>query len=258
MNAKLNFKMEGNGPAVVFLHGFCESLNIWDDFFADLSKGFNAIAIDLPGFGKSPLPSSSISIEEYAHQVHQCLLEQGITSYNLVGHSLGGYVGLALAELFPSSLLSLVMFHSSAFADTEEKKLSRNKSIEFVERNGSSAFAKTLIPTLFFEGSKEKFKTEIAQLIEEADKILPAAITAALGAMRDRKDRIAILKSIKAPVFFIIGNEDAAIPLDTSLKQCYLAPIFEVLFLGETAHMGMIEKPEEAMKSLRNFLIQLS
>ena len=251
----LSYQLQGEGKAVVLLHGFCESKHVWHNIVADLSKIFKVISIDLPGFGESELCSDKPSIENFARSVQDVLIHLQVESSVLIGHSMGGYVALALAELFPSNIQGLILFHSSATADNEEKKDKRNKSIEFVKNQGSDSFVQMLLPTLFKEDNKTVFASELAQLIAQGSIILPQAIIDALTAMRDRKDRTEILKNVEFPVLYIIGKFDAAIPLQTSLEQCHLAKDSQAYFLSESGHMGMIEEPSKSARVILNFLM---
>lgn len=251
----LSYQIQGEGKTVVLLHGFCESKHVWQNIVAGFSKFFKVITIDLPGFGESELCLDTPSMENFAIRVQEVLIHLQVESSILIGHSMGGYVALALAELFPTSIQGLIMFHSSATADDAEKKEKRNKSIEFVKNQGSEAFVRMLLPTLFKEDNKTVFSSELTQLIDQGTTISPQAIIDGLTAMRDRKDRTVILKNLNFPVLYIIGKFDDAIPLETSLEQCHLAKDSQANFLSESGHMGMIEEPAKSINIILNFLM---
>ncbi len=129
----LNYDDLGRGEeVVVLLHGFCESKALWEDFEEELSDSYRVLNIDLPGFGESQLNESNITMEWYASQINGLLEELNIEKVVIVGHSLGGYVGLAFAKLYTSKLLGLGLIHSNAFPDTEERIHSRNKTLKFL------------------------------------------------------------------------------------------------------------------------------
>ena len=253
-NNFLNYTSQGSGSAVVLLHGFCESKSIWESFIPAFGQDFTFISIDLPGFGGSNLCHTIPSMENFAKEVYRLLEHLKVTKCTLIGHSLGGYVALAFAELYPQYLNGLVMFHSSAFADSEDKKANRNKTIEFVKTHGSAAFVNTLIPSLFKESNRKQLASDIARLIAEASAIAPQAIIDASAAMRDRVDRTHVLKEINVPVLYVVGKADEAIPLKTSLEQCHLASQAYSYFLSNTAHMGMIEEVDNCTRAINYFL----
>src|SRR4051812_32476186 len=124
-NDTLSYQALGKGPAVVLIHGFCEDQSIWSDYIQKLSRDYHVIVPDLPGFGKSsPEFGEAVTMEYYARRVHEVLeiVLQAEERVTFIGHSLGGYVALAFAELYPERINGMGLFHSTAFADNEEKK----------------------------------------------------------------------------------------------------------------------------------------
>lgn len=163
---------------------------------------------------------------------------------------MGGYITLAFAEKYPDYLNSIGLFHSSAFADDEEKKQTRIKAIDFIKETGSYAFLKTAIPKLF---SGDLHKKEMDELIEKGREFQPEALIQYYHAMINRPDRSALLKNFKKPVLFIIGEKDTAIPLKPSLEQTHLPAITNVNIL-DTGHMGMIEEPQKSLAIIKSCL----
>jgi len=154
---------------VVLLHGYCEDQQMWDHFIPLLPSA-KYITIDLPGFGESEvIPNISIAI--MAEVVMAVLKELEIDKTILIGHSMGGYISLAFAEKYPNYLTGLGLFHTHPYADTDLQKASRNKSIDFLERNGVAHYAKQLIPKLFPTGFSRFNKSLVTNLIYRA--ILP-------------------------------------------------------------------------------------
>ena len=100
----MNISISGEGKCVVFIHGYCETTHIWESFEQELSRHYQVALVELPGHGDSPLRQDSFSIDDIADEVHDGLLAIGIDEYFVIGHSLGGYISLALAELYPEDL----------------------------------------------------------------------------------------------------------------------------------------------------------
>jgi pimeloyl-ACP methyl ester carboxylesterase len=173
----LAYTHAGAGVPLVFLHGFCESKDLWTDFVKPITPSYSVICIDLPNFGESDaLPDTTI--EKMADAVVNTLNHLKIEKCILVGHSLGGYVGLAVAEFYPERLLGFCMFHSSAFEDNPERKEGRQKAIASIQQNGTEAFVRALIPTLFSPAQREKesVKLSINKLIENVKNLSPKNI----------------------------------------------------------------------------------
>ncbi|MDX5418090.1 MAG: alpha/beta hydrolase [Hymenobacteraceae bacterium] len=253
MTKHSTYTSAGSGDTLVFLHGFCESKDVWTAFTKPLQKKFRIVALDLPGFGDNTQGITDYSMEGMADYVKSQLDELKIKKCILIGHSMGGYVGMAFAEKYASVLNGLCLFHSSALPDTEEKKDNRNKTIEFVEKHGVEKFMQSFIEPLFFSENRDKLKKEIALMKEIGTNTPKESVTGGLAAMRDRPDRTHVLASAKFPVLFIFGKEDGAVPLGKALEQCHLPDNSMVYFLGKTGHMGMFERTYETRKALEKF-----
>ncbi|MFC5269154.1 alpha/beta fold hydrolase [Adhaeribacter terreus] len=238
---------------LVFLHGFCENKELWNELISKLPDKFHCVALDLPGFGENKATLEEHTIDGMAEAVHDEMKRLHIKKCILVGHSLGGYVSLAFAEKYPKMLQGLCLFHSSALADTDEKKEARNKTIEFVKKHGVDLFMDSFVAPLFAPENREKCKNAIEKLKKVGKATPQESIIKTLRAMRDRKKRLKVLKEAAFPVMFIAGKEDGAVPLEATLEQCHLPNNSTTVFLGGTAHMGMFERPYETRKSLEKF-----
>ena len=177
----------------------------------------------------------------------------------MIGHSMGGYITLAFAEKYPDLLSTLGLFHSSAFADSEEKKAARLKSIDFIKKNGSYEFLKTSIPGLFFRGQdglepSDPLKLEMDALIEKGKNFSPEALIQYYQAMIARPDRTVVLKNFPYPILFILGEHDMAVPLAQGLKQTYMPALSYIHILRDSAHMGMWEETGKANAAMLEFL----
>ncbi len=249
----LEYNDTGHGFPLLLLHGFCESRNVWQYCEKMLATHYRVITPDLPGFGESRLEVSEVSMDYFAEQIKALLDLLKIEKCVLVGHSLGGYVALAFAEKYENRLAGMGLFHSTAFADSEEKKENRNKTIEFIEKHGVPLFAESFVAPLFPLNKRALLKTEIECLIQIASSSSEIGVIETTKAMRNRKDQTNTLKSVSIPVLFVVGKLDGAVPLEKSLEQCYLPKHSIVHFLDDAGHMGMIEKKPETTKIIRSF-----
>lgn len=247
------YEVNGKGTNIVLLHGFCEDSSLWEKFQNDLlEENYRVLLIDLPGAGRSDRPAEP-SIDAMAEAVHQVVETVNFTSFILIGHSMGGYVSLAYAERYPERLQGLGLFHSHPYADPEEKKAQRTKSIQFIERQGHELFVKQLIPKLFTAKYVRSNSFLIDKLTYRAAKYDPGGITDGLKAMRDRPDRSAVLSALTCPVLFIIGRKDSAIPHESSIAQTHLPRTASIHLLEKVGHMGMFEAERTTQKIIRDF-----
>jgi pimeloyl-ACP methyl ester carboxylesterase len=251
----LNYEENGDGYPVVLIHGFCENKKIWEAFAALLSVSYRVITLDLPGFGDSKIKEEPLNwdIDYFAQSVHATLKHAGIEKPILIGHSLGGYVSLAYADLYPRQFIGLGLFHSTAFADSEEKKANRLKSIEFVKTYGTAQFVSSLFPNLFALKNREAIRPQINYLVNEGAKTPIETVVNTLMAMRNRPDRIHVLQNLRVPVLYIIGQEDQAVPYTQSLQEIGLAQDTTARIFSHIGHMGMVEAREETLQALQHF-----
>ncbi|MGN6604190.1 MAG: alpha/beta fold hydrolase [Ginsengibacter sp.] len=254
------YRDEGEGNPVILVHGFAEDGNVWNRVLKKLKENYRVIVPDLPGSGASELIEDVVSIEGYSDVLKaladEVIFKPGNSSGNfcMIGHSMGGYITLAFAEKYPELLNSFGLFHSSAYADSDEKIAIRGKGIEFIRNNGTEPFVKTSVPNLFSEETKREKPELVEELIEIAKHVSPEALINYYKAMIDRPDRTSVLKSFRKPVLFIGGKLDTAVPLNLSLQQFSIPSIAHVHILKNSGHMGMWEEKELSNTFLQNFL----
>lgn len=253
----IHYKVDGEGEALVLLHGFIESMAIWDDFTKVLAKNFKVIRIDLPGHGKTPLIEKTHSMELMAESVKAVLDALEVKSCVMVGHSMGGYVTLEFAKQYPELLKGICLFHSHAAADTQEAKENRQRTIEMIKLN-RKGFIKQFIPDLFAEVNVINCSVDIDRLWHIADKMNGQCIIAALQGMKERTGKLDLLLNSPIPVLFIAGKEDMRIPVQNVLAQAILPRHSEVLVLADVGHMGFIEKEKETLNILWSFVDRIS
>ncbi len=252
---KIYYRVKGKGPVLVLLHGFLENQNIWNYYSEQLSKSCKVISLDLPGHGQSDTISEVHSMELMAEITHKLLQLLQIKEYVVIGHSMGGYVSLALAEMFPKGCKGFGVFHSHALADSTEAKINRGRAIQVVKENHKD-FISSFIPDLFTLRNQKKYAKEIKQLQTESRQMEKEGIIAALSGMRHRTEKLKLLKNTKVPVLFIIGKKDSRTPLDAMYPQISLAEHSEVLILDQVAHMGFIEARDTCLSFVNDFVIR--
>lgn len=251
---KIFYRIIGNGKPVMFVHGFGEDGNVWKNQIDHLNDRFHLIIPDLPGSGKSEV-ISDMSMEGLAEVLHSIIHEEAIDTCTVIGHSMGGYIMLALVEHYWNHVNAFGLFHSSAFPDTEEKEETRKKGIEFIKQHGGFEFLKTSTPNLFSPNSKSQTPNLINEFISTLANFSGDALVSYYHAMMKRPDRTTVLKNTENSVLFIAGEHDNAVPLNDVLKQCHLPEKSYIHVLKKSGHMGMIEEPELANRIVEEFLL---
>ena len=246
----IHCSIHGEGLPLIFLHGFNENSHIWDQVIPTVSQNYQCLLIDLPGFGKSPLPSS-LTIKYMADAVHRVIEDLGMLKPVVIGHSMGGYVILELAHHYPELLSGAGLFHSTAFADSEEKKENRKKTLDFLDKNPLESFFKVFIQGLFApQNLKSEFLNTAGSIIYQTNK---NSVMLGTTAMMERPDRTEVLKNSKIPWLLIAGSYDQLIPLDHITLQASYCNKALIEILNNSGHMGMIEEPERSSEIIMKF-----
>ncbi len=254
-SATVAYRKTGKGRPVVLLHGFGEDGHIWDEQVAFLATYCLLIIPDLPGSGKSSmLTGENITVDDYADCIHMLLQQEQIADCTMIGHSMGGYITLAFAEKYPLQLSGFGLVHSTAFADSAEKKQNRLKGIDFIEQYGGFAFLKAGIPNLFGEAFKANHPEKVDRLIAASVHFSKLALQQYYRIMMLRPDRTAVLKSNPLPVLFVMGTEDTAAPMNDVLQQVHLPNKSYIHVLTGVGHMGMWEDPDTLNRFLLDFI----
>lgn len=235
---------------MVLLHGFLENATMWDFYVAEFAKKYRVITIDLLGHGQTECMGYVHTMEDMADAAHAVLHELRIRKAFFVGHSMGGYVSLAFAELYPDNVKGLVLLNSTSRADSEERKLNRDRAIIAVKQN-YSAFISMAIANLFSEENRDKLTEEIENVKVEALKTPLQGIVAASEGMKIRKDREVILHFAPYPILLILGKKDPVLIYEDNLEQIEGTNVQLVSFSG--GHMSHIENKDELRKVLLDF-----
>ncbi|MES2573455.1 MAG: alpha/beta hydrolase [Bacteroidota bacterium] len=249
-NTKIFYSDTGKGNAIVLLHGFLENQTMWQDLVPELSKKYRIITIDLLGHGETECLGYVHSMEDNAEAVQAVLSKLRIRKAVFVGHSMGGYVALAFAELYPENVRALVLLNSTSKADSEERKTNRDRAIKAVKKDYSS-FVRLSIGNLFSPDNRERLTDEIEKVKTEALKTSLQGVVASLEGMKIRKDREVLLHLTPYPKMLILGEKDPVLLHNDSLEQIENTAVKLVTF--PDGHMSHIENQDELKSVLLDF-----
>ncbi|MBO9582679.1 MAG: alpha/beta hydrolase [Flavobacterium sp.] len=249
-NTNISFTDSGKGKAIVLLHGFLENKKMWAEYIELFSEKYRVVAIDLLGHGDSDCLGYVHTMEDNANAVNAVLENLNIEKAIIVGHSMGGYVGLAFAELHPEKIQKLVLLNSTSKEDSEERKLNRTRAIKAVKQNYVS-FVSLAIANLFSENNRTRLAEEIEKVKTEALKTPLQGIIASQEGMKIRKDREELVRKNLFPIILILGKKDPVLNYEESLSQIEDTTAELVSF--EDGHMSQIENNEELKTVLLDF-----
>lgn len=247
----LHYTIQGSGSAIVLLHGFLENISMWKDIIPHLVKKHRVICIDLLGHGLTGNLGYIHTMEEQAKMVKFILNHLILKKYIFIGHSMGGYISLAYAELFPKNIKKLCLMNSSAQPDENEKRKNRDRAIRAV-KHSPKTFVKLAIPNLFSEANKTNFTKEIELITQEALKTSPQGIIAAMEGMKIRNDRTSILNSSDFPILMIISKLDPALEYQDLIDQTKNTTVLIQEF--PDGHMSHVENKNELIDTLIKFV----
>lgn len=252
-NTSIAYTDTGKGTAVVLLHGFLENRSIWDYFDQALSLKYRVVTIDLLGHGQSESHGYIHTMEDQADAVHEVLNQLRIRKAILAGHSMGGYVALAYAELYPDHVKGIALVNSTSRADSDERKTNRDRAIQAVKKDYTT-FIRLSIANLFSEDNRTRLANEIENVKNEALKTPLQGVVAALEGMKIRKDREVLLHFGPAPVLLVLGEKDPVLPYTDNVDQTSGKTR---LVTFPDGHMSLIENRDDLLEALRGFFKML-
>jgi 3-oxoadipate enol-lactonase len=253
----LAVEVKGEGPAILFIHGYPHDRSIWAQPVAEL-EGFRRIAPDLRGMGESDAPDLGYSIETYAGDLAALLDTLGVEETVLCGLSMGGYVAFEFLRRWPRRVRGLVLMDTRAEADTAEAKRGRDASAATVRESGSAAVAATLLPGMLAPSTLEG-SPEVVERVRAMMAATPVAgMVGALGAMRDRPDSTELLPSLAGlPTLVLVGEDDALTPPAQARAMADAIPGAAFGIIRGAGHLPPVERPAETTRALREFLRSL-
>lgn len=241
---------------VVLLHGYLESMYVWDDFAPLLTPSVRVITVDIPGHGISEVKGEVHTMEMVADVLHQMLKSLEIERVTMVGHSMGGYVALAFCARYPEQLDGLVLLSSTPNPDTETKRENRRREIALVRAGKKDALARVAPEAGFAEQNRRRLRSYIDDLTECVHITEDDGIVALLGGMMERADQNGMLRKSAVPQLFILGKKDGYIPVEVAEEIVANHPQAQVAWLEESGHMGFIEEPEACAEALLKFVLK--
>jgi pimeloyl-ACP methyl ester carboxylesterase len=254
---KIHYRDQGKGPVIMLIHGYLETSEIWGSFAKRLLENFRIITVDLPGHGKSENAEEVLTMDYMAAILAKLLEFLNIRKVFLTGHSLGGYVTLAFADLHFDLLSGYCLLHSHPFADDSGKIEKRKIEAGIVEKGRKDWFIPGNIAKLYATANLKKFSESIKRSIEIALKVPDGTIIAVLKGMMIRPSRVSVMESGKVPYLWILGAMDNLINCGEIQSGVHVPKNAEVIILEKSGHMGFIEEEDLVLSVLESFVSKL-
>jgi pimeloyl-ACP methyl ester carboxylesterase len=253
----ISYTDRGKGDVIILIHGYLETSEVWNSFATRLAGSYRVITVDLPGHGKSDLPGEIQTMDIMAEAIKKLIESLGIRKVFMTGHSLGGYIILAFADLFPEMLSGYCLFHSHPLADTPEALENREREIALVRAGKKDLIYPENVAKMFASINLDKFQAGLQRSKEIASSIPGEAIIAVLRGMMARPSRLAVMESGRVPCLWILGAMDNYINCELAQTKVSLPANAELAILKNSGHMGFIEEEEKSIDIIDSFIKNL-
>ena len=250
----LAVEVRGEGPAILFVHGYPLDRTIWRDQIDSL-EGYRRIAPDLRGMGQSDAPDLGYGMGIYAADLAALLDALGVNEVVLCGLSMGGYVIFEFLRRWRHRVRALILMDTRAEGDSTEGRRARDAAAATARDGGAGAVGGAMLPKMLAPGSEER----APELVDRVRRMMAATPVAgmigALAAMRDRHDSTGLLPTLAdLPTLVLVGEEDALAPPDAARRMATLIPGARLVVIPGAGHLPPVERPSETTAEIRDFL----
>ncbi|WP_035335563.1 alpha/beta hydrolase [Dokdonia sp. PRO95] len=249
--ASIFYTDQGTGTPVILLHGFLENHQMWDQFLSVLCNQYRVICIDLLGHGFSESVGYVHSMEEMAGAVAAVTNQLGLKDIAIIGHSMGGYVGLAFAKAYPEFVSKLCLLNSTPEADDDTRKKLRSRANVMAKKQYEQLVRMSFI-NLFDKKATSAHKVEINEALEQALNTPVQGYIAANSGMKDRQDSSEFWKTTSITTGMILGKSDMLI--DAHLQEQRYKRSTNFFSIIESGHMSHITNTTATLDTMLHFL----
>ena len=258
----------GSGPPLVFVHGLSGSWQNWLCQLPAFAETHRCIAMDLPGFGESPLPpDGKISIRGYGRWLAALLDELDVAGCAVVGNSMGGFIGLEAALSYPERVERLVLVSAAGLTIEKQRNEPVLRLLEVTENLAQYVLAHTLgtsrklalrprgrKPLLWFVVAHPE-KLHPALVLEQIKGTGKPGFVPALDALTDYpiRDR---LDDVRCPTLVVWGEKDMLVPVRDAYDFDELISDSRLIVHEDVGHVAMLEIPERFNADLEAFLAE--
>jgi pimeloyl-ACP methyl ester carboxylesterase len=253
-DAMIDVASEGSGDAIVLIHGFPLTRDVWDSQTERLSRQMRVIRPDLRGMGRSSAPDGPYLMEALAGDVAAALDALGIERAGIVGHSLGGYVAMAFCRMYSERVTRLALVCSRLASDSPQAAKSREDLADLAEREQrTDTIVDSYVPRLFAPWLLENRSPLVDRVRAMALQNSVTGASAMLRGMAQRVDASDIAEDLDMPVLIVAGGADQVVPLDEARQMCRTFPNAQLQVLERSGHLPMLEQAEELSDLLLRF-----
>jgi 3-oxoadipate enol-lactonase len=245
--------LTGDGPAVLFVHGFPLDRTMWRPIAATLT-GWQRIAPDLRGMGLTEVPEAGYTMANYADDLVALLDQAHVARAVVCGMSMGGYVAFDLLRRHPGRVEALVLVNTRAAADDAEGRARRDGTIARIRRDGPGFVGDEMLPRLLAPTTLQTMPDVVRQVRSMMAAHHGAGLIGALEAMRDRESALSLLPEITVPTLVVHGSDDQLIPAAEARVMAEQIPHAHFAVIPSAGHVAPMEQPVNTGRVIREFL----
>ena len=232
----------GSGEPLVLLHGyFCSSL-IFEPIIGELSKKYQVIVPDLPGYGDSVPIQKGTHVDDFANALLPLINEVCPGKFFLYGHSMGGYIALSLAEKIPGKIYALGLICVTAKEVSQKRKKVKEREKYFIEQGKLELLVRNSIPSSFLAENREDNAEIIQKIIAEAFHLTPLVIDYSIDAIVSRPNRLSFLKNAGFKVIYLVGMHDSFNNAENLIKEAHEIEGVQIELFFRSGHFCFLEE----------------
>lgn len=256
----INYVDVGHGPAVVCLHGWAGSLQMWQRTLAHLRRTYRVLALDLPGFGDSASPASPFDYTPgtYAQLVAgfvQQVVPQALP-LAVIGHSMGGLIATQMTLDYPDIVNGLVLADpviSGRVGGGMGRLLHTRVGQQFIDHTGRSTWIRRLGTRGWLNNRRLVHDPAVQRNLRDMARANTEAMSRSLQALTTT-DLSARLTDIAVPTLIIVGAHDVTVPVSEARLAAQQIPQAHLAVVPRASHMPMDQQPELFDRLLASFL----
>ena len=255
---RMNWREEGSGHVILFLHAFPLHSGMWDSQLSALPAGWRGIAPDFRGFGRSaPAGEGPYTMDVFADDVAALLKHLNVSNAVVCGLSMGGYAAFSFLRRHRGMVRALALCNTRPTADTADAKQNRLQLAAKVRAEGVRVVVEAMLSKMFSDQTRQRDPDKVHMIVQMMNQNAPDAVARALEGMAARPNSEDLLRNIEVPVLILHGEDDAIIPRGDAQMMARAIRGARIHMLPEAGHLSNIEEPDEFNRFLSEFLVNL-
>lgn len=247
-------------PCLVLLHGYLETMYVFNELAEALKPHYRIITLDMPGHGltdsaPADVGGNRVNTLSFSASVVAGVLDKcGVEKAWIAGHSMGGYVAQQFLHDCPGRTEGVILLCSHPWPDAPEKAAEREKEKQLIRAGKLLTIASVSIPKMYDEENLRACDEKIRETIELCETHDPEGIIASIEGLRTRGDLQEVMQEASVPLMLIYGDRDNFLPLEKVEQMKSLFPGVRYRLVPDTGHNAFIERQDEVVDAVIDFI----